>query len=71
MTQYEGIRTASDIELHEAYRRLVVQGNCDDAPLRRAAQRWLGSVCNEINRRYPPEPNGFGFMSDPGDEIEN
>ena len=72
MTQYEGIRTASDIELHGAYRRMISQANAHEtgSPVRKASARWLRAVCDEINRRYPsgPDDRFVPMWRDYGDE---
>lgn len=73
MTQYEGIRTASDGRLLLAIERLHEE--CLEHPLSspryKAAIKWLSSTRQELRRRAEADwGNVLGFMTrDYGDEA--
>lgn len=72
MTQYEGIRTASDAQLEEGLHVLADQRGASEplSPLWRASTYWIGRTYAEFERRHREDwGNGFSFGA-PGDEIE-
>jgi hypothetical protein len=70
---YEGIRTASDADLERGLHVLGDQMKEAPAfsPLWKASAHWIGRTYAELERRHRDDwGNCFGFMGDPGDEIE-
>jgi hypothetical protein len=64
MTQYEGIRTASDAELENGLHVLADQrGSAEPlSPLWRASTYWIGRTIAEVERRYRADwGNDFDF----------
>jgi hypothetical protein len=68
-----GIRHDTDAQINEGMKRLILLANSHDihSPVRKAAEKWLGCVVDEIKRRYPQETgDGWGGVHrDYGDEA--
>lgn len=74
MTQYEGIRTASDAQLEEGLHMLgdQMRSAAPMSPLWRASTYWIGRTYAELERRQRDDwGNALGWATrDYGDERQ-